>query len=57
VIHSDDKRRARLNIISDILSRIPYKAVARKAVKLPPRQKRGDYHDPDYPYRMVRERF
>ena len=28
VAHSNDKRRARLNIISDLLSRIPYKEVA-----------------------------
>jgi polyphosphate kinase 2 len=57
VIHSDDKRRARLNIISDILDRIPFKPVERKAMKLPPRQKKGDYREPDYPYKFVRERF
>jgi polyphosphate kinase 2 (PPK2 family) len=55
--NSDDKRRARLNIISDILSRIPYKPVSRKAVKLPPRQKQGDYREPDYPYKFIREQF
>jgi polyphosphate kinase 2 len=57
VAHSDDKRRARLNIISDLLGRIPYKAVPRAKVKLPARQKAGDYREPDYPYRLVRARY
>jgi polyphosphate kinase 2 (PPK2 family) len=37
VARSDDKRRARLNIIEHILSKIPYKAVKREKVKLPKR--------------------
>src|SRR5436309_1911425 len=41
VAYSDDKRRARLNIISDILGRIPYKAMPRAKVVLPKRQKPG----------------
>jgi polyphosphate kinase 2 len=39
VAHSDDKKRARLNIISHLLSQIPYKSLPREKVKLPPRQK------------------
>ncbi|RZI42623.1 polyphosphate kinase 2 [Herbaspirillum sp. HC18] len=57
VANSNDKRRARLNIISDLLHRIPYKSVPRKRIKLPKRQKPGDYRDPDYQYKYVEERF
>jgi polyphosphate kinase len=57
VARTDDKRRGRLNIISDLLSRIPYKQVKRDKVELPKRQKAGDYRDPDYSYRYVAERF
>jgi len=54
---SNDKRRARLNIISDLLSRIPYEAPKREKIVLPKRQKPGDYVEPDYPYKRVRERY
>jgi polyphosphate kinase len=57
VAHSDDKQRARLNIISHLLSKIPYKEVARPKVKLPKRQKRGSYKEPDYAYKIVPEEF
>ncbi|CAG9176322.1 polyphosphate kinase 2 [Cupriavidus pinatubonensis] len=57
VVHSDDKRRARLNIISHMLDRIPYEAMPRKTPKLPARQKPQGYHEPDHPYRRVPERF
>ncbi|MGB7647089.1 MAG: polyphosphate kinase 2, partial [Pseudomonas fluorescens] len=43
VANSNDKRRARLNIITDLLSRIPYEDVPRETVKLPKRQKPGGY--------------
>jgi polyphosphate kinase 2 (PPK2 family) len=38
VARSDDKRRARLNIIEHLLSKIPYKSLAREKVKLPKRR-------------------
>ncbi|WP_454765599.1 polyphosphate kinase 2 [Cupriavidus campinensis] len=57
VADSNDKRRARLNIISDLLERIPYKALPRKEAKLPERQKRGGYREPDYPFRHITARF
>jgi len=57
VTHSDDKRRARLNIIADLLNRIPYKNAPREKVKLPPRQKAHGYKEPDYPYKYVEERY
>jgi len=57
VARSDDKRRARLNIISHLLAHIPYKKARRAKVKLPKRQKAGKYREPDYPYKLVPERF
>ncbi len=45
IVPSDDKRRARLNCISHLLSLIPYKKLPRKKVKLPARSMRGAYDD------------
>jgi polyphosphate kinase len=45
VIRSDDKKRARLNAISHLLSQIPYKKVPREKVKLPKRDMKGAYDD------------
>jgi hypothetical protein len=39
IIRSDDKRRARLNCISHILSTIPHKKIKAEKVKLPKRPK------------------
>jgi len=57
VAHSDDKKRARLNIIKHLLSSIPYKKVPRPKVELPKRQKQGSYKEPNYPYKMVPEKY
>ena len=57
VANSNDKRRARLNIISDLLSRIPYEELPRAKVKLPKRQKPGGYRETDYPFQHIPERF
>jgi polyphosphate kinase 2 (PPK2 family) len=57
VARSDDKKRGRLNIISDLLERIPYKALPYVKPKLPKRQKPGDHREPDYPYKRVKDRF
>ena len=45
--HSDDKRRARLNIISHLLSQVPYKPLPAHDVTLPKRQRSGGYTEPD----------
>jgi polyphosphate kinase 2 len=45
ILRSDDKRRARLNGIAHILSRIPYAEVERPKVKLPKRSAKGAYDD------------
>jgi polyphosphate kinase len=54
VAKSDDKKRARLDIIGHILSKIPYKKAKAEKVKLPKRQKAGGYVAPGYPYKYVR---
>jgi polyphosphate kinase len=57
VVHSDNKRRARLNALTHILSKIPYEELPGEKVKLPKRQERGDYKDADYPFRLIPEVF
>jgi len=57
VVHSDDKRRARLNLISHLLSRIPYKSLPKEKVKLPERQKKGDYKESNFPFKFIPEVF
>ncbi|MGO9082062.1 MAG: polyphosphate kinase 2, partial [Streptosporangiaceae bacterium] len=37
IVHSDDKRRARLNIISHLLSQIPYEPLEQRDITLPKR--------------------
>jgi len=57
VVRSDDKKRARLNLITHLLERIPYEDAPREKVKLPKRQKARGYREPDYPYKYVKEKF
>jgi polyphosphate kinase 2 len=45
LVRSDNKRRARLNIIKHFLSSIPYKKMPYKKVKLPKRSKKHEYDD------------
>jgi hypothetical protein len=45
VVDSNDKKRARLNIISHILAQIPYKRIEHKKVKLPDRSTKDKYDD------------
>ena len=53
VVPSDDKKRARLNVIAHLLRRIPYEELPREDIKLPKRQKPDGYREPDYPYHYV----
>jgi polyphosphate kinase 2 len=53
VVDANEKRRARLNCIAHLLSQVPYQEVPREPVKFPKRQPKGDYVEPDYPYRWV----
>ena len=57
VADSNDKKRARLNIIAHLLDKIPYKQAPREKVKLPKRQKAGGYKDSNYPYKFIDERY
>jgi polyphosphate kinase len=45
LLNSDDKKRARLNCITHLLSLIPYKDVPREKIKLPERSKKNAYDD------------
>ncbi|MEX2114447.1 MAG: polyphosphate kinase 2 [Pirellulales bacterium] len=45
LVTSDDKKRARLNIITHILSKVPYEEVPRGKIKLPKRSDKGAYDD------------
>lgn len=45
LVDSNDKKRARLNCISHILSQIPYKRVEHEKVKLPDRSEKRKYDD------------
>jgi polyphosphate kinase 2 len=55
VVRSDDKRRARLNVISHFLKQVPYEKLPRDKPILPKRQKAHGYAEPDYPYKFVPE--
>jgi polyphosphate kinase 2 len=55
VVRSDDKRRARLNVISHLLQQIPYEKLPRDKPTLPKRQKARGYVEPNYPYKLVPE--
>ena len=45
-VDSDDKRRARINMIAHLLSTVPYYEVQRPPLQLPPRPKSGGYRRP-----------
>ena len=45
-VEADDKRRARLNCIRHILSKVPYEDMTPDPIELPPRKAVGDYQRP-----------
>jgi polyphosphate kinase 2 len=45
IVRSDDKRRARLNTISQLLKLVPYEKLSRKKIKVPKRSTKGVYDD------------
>jgi polyphosphate kinase 2 len=57
VADANDKKRARLNVISHLLSQIPYESVPHKRVTLPARQKPEGYQEPTFTYRRVPDRY
>jgi len=46
VVEGDDKKRARLNVISHLLSMIEYQDLSPEQIKLPPRQEQSGYVRP-----------
>ena len=46
MVNADDKRRARLNCISHLLSMVPYEDLTPPPMPLPPRQENGGYTRP-----------
>jgi len=57
IVHSDDKKRAQLNCIADILSRIPYKEIPYTPPKLPGRQNPKGYKEPRQTHQEVAQRW
>jgi len=53
VADADDKKRARLNVISHLLSQLPYKPPPHRDITLPKRQQPGGYVDPGLPLRHI----
>jgi polyphosphate kinase 2 len=45
-VEADDKRRARLNCIRHLLSKVPYEDMTPEPIELPPRKSGGDYCRP-----------
>lgn len=57
IVPSDDKKRARLNCIADILARIPYEEVPYTPPKLPGRQKAKGYKEPKQKHQLIAQRW
>jgi polyphosphate kinase 2 len=55
VARSDDKKRARLNVLSHIISKIPYENLSRKKIKLPKRPGLNGDRKNGYPFKYIPE--
>jgi polyphosphate kinase 2 len=53
IAHTDDKKRGRLNIISHLLSQVPYTPVEARDIRLPKRQAAGKYREPDLQAKFI----
>ena len=53
VANTDDKKRGRLNIISHLLSQVPYKPLGPQDITLPKRQRPGGYTEPGLPLHHI----
>ena len=47
-VEADDKRRARLNCLRHVLSKVPYEDMTPEAIEMPPRPQQGDYKRPPF---------
>ncbi len=50
---TDDKQRGRLNIISHLLSQVPYEPLKSRDIALPKRQRAGKYVEPELSHRFI----
>ena len=57
IAHTDDKKRGRLNIISHLLSQVPYEPLEVEDVELPDRQDPEGYVEPDLPLHDIPEAY
>lgn len=57
VTHSNDKKKARLNIISHLLSSVDYKKLDTEKVELSKRKIGKKYQAVDYPFKLIPETF
>lgn len=59
IVRSDDKKRARLNVISHLLSQLDYDPLPKSKIKLPKVSKKGAYDDvtPMAPRRWIPEKY
>lgn len=57
VAHSDDKKRARLNIISHLLHAIEYKELKGEKIELPKRKIGKAYLEKEYPFKLIPEKY
>ena len=57
VVDSNDKRRARLNLITHLLKQIDYKNAPREKIKLPKRGKAHGYKESKHPFKYIPEVF
>jgi hypothetical protein len=53
VVPSNDQRPARLNCIKHLLSLIPYEEIDHPTIKLGKEQPKGDYVEPNIPFRYI----
>jgi polyphosphate kinase 2 len=57
VVEADDKRTARLNLISHLLEQVPYEPVPHEKIELPPRQERAYVRPPAETQNFVPTRY
>ena len=57
VVRSDDKKRARLNLITHLLGSVEYKEVKRDKIELPKRKIGKTYKEKDYPFKIIPEKY
>ena len=57
IARTDDKKRGRLNIISHLLTQVPYTSVEPREIKLPKRKVNATYDERDLPLKYVPTRF